>query len=122
MLKKYYYELNHENRILWINEKDLTENSNYIELENLDNIEVWYNGIINNQVVVIEELKYDTTSVEAPAQEMKSILKWLLDNDYKINKHTLGEYSDSDERWTTYLIERQLKLSRYNELENIINQ
>lgn len=53
--------------------------------------------------------------------ELENIRQWLLDNDYKINKHTLGEYSDNDERWTSYLAERQLKLSRYNELENLIN-
>jgi hypothetical protein len=122
MLKKYYYELNSENRILWIDQKELRENSFYIELESLDGIEVWYNGIVDSKIVVIEELKYDSIITETYAEEIKSILKWLSDNDYKINKHILGEYSDNDERWVNYLTERQVKLSRYNQLEVLMNQ
>jgi hypothetical protein len=52
--------------------------------------------------------------------EGKEIQQWLKDNDYKINKHLLGEYQDNDERWTTYLQERAEKLARYNELEHTI--
>ena len=50
-------------------------------------------------------------------RELKDIQQWLNANDYKVNKHLLGEYQDNDERWTSYLQARQDKLSRYNELE-----
>ena len=53
-------------------------------------------------------------------RELQDIQAWLNANDYKINKHLLGEYADDDERWTTYLQERQVKLARYNELELVI--
>jgi len=53
-------------------------------------------------------------------RELKDIQRWLNANDYKINKHLLGEYQDNDERWTSYLQARQDKLARYNELEVII--
>lgn len=53
-------------------------------------------------------------------KELQDIERWLNANDYKINKHTLGEYTDDDERWTSYLQDRQVKLARYNELELII--
>ena len=53
-------------------------------------------------------------------RELQDIQAWLNANDYKINKHLLGEYKDNDERWTTYLQERQEKLARYNELELVI--
>ena len=49
--------------------------------------------------------------------EMQSIREWLTAHDYIVNKHTLGEYADDDERWTTYLQQRAEKLARYNELE-----
>jgi len=49
--------------------------------------------------------------------QLNKITKWLTDNDYKINKHLLGEYADDDERWTTYLQERQDKLQAYNDIE-----
>lgn len=49
--------------------------------------------------------------------QLNKITKWLTDNDYKVNKHLLGEYADDDERWTTYLQERQDKLQAYNDIE-----
>jgi hypothetical protein len=64
---------------------------------------------------------YMTLNVEAEFTEIQEIKEWLLANDYKINKHTLGEYTNTDTRWTTYLEERKTKLARYNELEVIVN-
>lgn len=49
--------------------------------------------------------------------ELQAIREWLTAHDYIVNKHTLGEYANDDERWTTYLQERADKLARYNELE-----
>lgn len=54
-------------------------------------------------------------------QEMQSIKQWLSDNDYKVNKYLLGEYSDTDQRWLDYKAERTIKLARYNELEALQN-
>jgi hypothetical protein len=54
--------------------------------------------------------------------EMEQIKQWLIENDYKINKHTLGEYADDDLRWVEYLEQRQEKLLRYNELESLLEQ
>jgi len=64
---------------------------------------------------------YMYPQVQKEFVEMKEIKEWLEGNDYKINKHTLGEYTDTDTRWTTYLEERKTKLARYNELEVIVN-
>lgn len=54
--------------------------------------------------------------------EMGQIKEWLQKNDYKINKHALGEYSDTDTRWKTYLKERKEKLAIYNELELLLEK
>ena len=64
---------------------------------------------------------YMFPQVQKEYVEIQEIKEWLNANDYKINKHSLGEYKDTDERWTTYLEERQVKLARYNELEVILN-
>ena len=34
-------------------------------------------------------------------------LKWLADNDWKVNKRMLGEWSETDERWLAYLADRE---------------
>ena len=65
---------------------------------------------------------YMYPQVQKEFVEMQEIKEWLLANDYKINKHTLGEYTDTDTRWTTYLAERKTKLAKYNELEVIIQK
>jgi hypothetical protein len=54
--------------------------------------------------------------------ETQDIQTWLKENDYKINKHLLGEYAENDPRWTDYLQQRQVKLARYNDLEQVIAQ
>ena len=50
--------------------------------------------------------------------EKNTIKAWLQENDYKINKHLLGEYADDDVRWVEYLQERSVKLARYNDIEH----
>jgi hypothetical protein len=68
--------------------------------------------LIDNKIETFEV--FDKKPLEI---ELMQIFQWLADNDYKINKHALGEYTDNDPKWTTYLAERKAKLLRYNELE-----
>ena len=67
--------------------------------------------IINNN----DKLLANTDFIKK--QEMEEIKEWLSDNDYKINKHTLGELKDNDPEWTDYLVQRKVKIARYSELE-----
>ena len=109
------------------------KNYQEIEIDNVDRVHLGYSQIING--IFYENLdKYNAYLKEVKAkeeqeevinsykQEMASIKKWLNDNDYIINKHTLGEYTDDDYRWLNYLAERKVKLQRYNELEVILNE
>ena len=41
-------------------------------------------------------------------------LKWLADNDWKVNKRMLGEWSENDERWIQYLTDRRLIRAEYD--------
>lgn len=60
---------------------------------------------------------------ERRAAEAKksAALKWLSDNDWKVNKHTLGEWSDTDERWLAYLAGREQARKDYDEAEAVLH-
>lgn len=112
---------------------ELPSNPTYREMEvdNVEKVHLGFSQVINgmfyenewsynqhlNQVKQVEE---EQARVNAIKQEMASIKSWLNANDYIINKHTLGEYTDTDTKWTNYLAERKVKLARYNELEILV--
>lgn len=48
--------------------------------------------------------------------ELKEIDKWLGDNDWKINKIVVGEWTTEDSRWKAYVDERITKRSRRDEI------
>lgn len=47
--------------------------------------------------------------------------KWLADNDWKVNKHTLGEWAEDDERWLEYLAGRAKARADYDAAEKVLN-
>ncbi len=49
-------------------------------------------------------------------QELDGIRQWLADNDWKVNKVVIGEWSNTDERWQAYLTERTVKRARQDEI------
>ncbi len=57
----------------------------------------------------------------AAEHKKAAALKWLSDNDWKVNKHTLGEWSDTDERWLAYLAGRERARKDYDEAEAVLN-
>ena len=109
---------------------ELPSNPTYSEMEidNVDKIHLGYSQVINGMFFEndwsynkhLEEVKQaeqEQQRINTIKQEMAGIKAWLNSTDYIINKHTLGEYTDTDPRWTNYLAERKIKLARYNELE-----
>lgn len=99
-----------------------------MEIDDVEKVHLGYSQVINGMFYEnewtynehLEKVRQEETrneTINAYKQEMASIKSWLNANDYIINKHTLGEYSDTDYRWTNYLAERKIKLARYNELE-----
>lgn len=57
---------------------------------------------------------------EARANKAKA-LKWLADNDWKVNKRMLGEWAENDERWLAYLEDRAKVRAELDEAEAILN-
>ena len=102
-----------------------------IEIDNVEKVHLGYSQIINgifyenlatyNQhLEQIKQAEAQAQVINSYKQEMASIKGWLNSTDYIINKHILGEYTNTDTRWVNYLAERKLKLARYNELESFL--
>lgn len=109
---------------------ELPSNPTYreMEIDNVDRVHLGYSQVINgvfyenfanynDHLESVKRAEQEQQRINTIKQEMASIKAWLNANDYIINKHTLGEYTDTDTRWTNYLAERKIKLARYNELE-----
>ena len=63
-----------------------------------------------------EELKARREARQAKAQA----LQWLADNDWKVNKRMLGEWTEDDERWLAYLADRAAMRAKIDEAEAIL--
>lgn len=71
---------------------------------------------LNGKIVAQQqEFVFDTEKIKY-RQELNGIQKWLADNDWKINKIVIGEWTTEDHRWQSYLEERTIKRKRYDEL------
>ncbi len=71
-------------------------------------------------VVVTEEQKEKAEARRLAEQKKAAALQWLTDNDWKVNKHTLGEWVDDDPRWLEYLSERAKRRVEHEEAEQIL--
>ncbi len=59
---------------------------------------------------------------KAEAQQKKAAaMKWLADNDWKVNKRTLGEWAEDDPRWLDYLAGREQARADYDAAEAVLN-
>jgi hypothetical protein len=55
------------------------------------------------KVELTDEQRERIRARAAANRKRERALKWLSDNDWKVNKHTLGEWSGDDVRWIEYL-------------------
>lgn len=53
--------------------------------------------------------------------ERQQILNWFSEHDYYINKIVLGEWTNEDSRYISYIEQRALKRNRLDEIEIEIN-
>jgi len=71
----------------------------------------------NGKIFIVEE----QLTIKQIDSELQEILEWFKSKDYYINKVFLGEWLSTDERYVSYLSERQLKRERQDFLENSKN-
>lgn len=91
-------------------EVDLTETElNYLKANSLG---AYY---INGKIVYKD---LDKIAIRQNLErEQADILQWLADNDWKVNKVVVGEWTKEDPRWLEYLQERQIKRKRLEEIK-----
>lgn len=53
--------------------------------------------------------------------ELHEIKKWFKDNDWKVNKIIVKEWTEDDPRWLSYVKERKEKRERQDQLRKIID-
>ena len=62
-----------------------------------------------------QEVAVNRAALKRSAErQIEAILAWFRANDWRVNKHTLGEWSDTDPRWLAYLEERRSKRAEYD--------
>ena len=119
-MKTFYYELNEDNQIIWIDEVDRLNAidpdivSPTIKLETIEGIESNYDKIVKGKIV-----KHQFTNepvVLQPQEELLFIQQWFIENDWIPNKVITGEWEITDERWLNYLNERAEKRARQDKL------
>jgi hypothetical protein len=72
------------------------------------------------KIELTEEQRERIRARETASRKREAALKWLSDNDWKVNKHTLGEWSDDDERWLAYLADRAKVRAAIDDADAII--
>ena len=99
------------------------------ELEKLGKHELKWNYeeeiIDDKKIIHCSLIPNDNTQellVNNARQEKAEILKWLADNDWKVNKVFIGEWEKDDKRWIEYLENRNIKRERLDEIENILKE
>ncbi|HNZ77230.1 MAG TPA: hypothetical protein PLE59_01015 [Bacteroidales bacterium] len=53
-------------------------------------------------------------------KESYEIRQWFQDNDWKVNKRYLGEWTEDDPRWVQYLADREVKRARLDIINYIL--
>jgi hypothetical protein len=117
---KYTYELDRLGRLKSLKPAD-DKDTTVVEIEkpNFRSVILGFHGVKNGKIV---EIGYTDEEKQAKAKhdalhEKDEILKWLADNDWKVNKVVVGEWEKEDHRWVEYIAQRQAKRKRLEEIE-----
>jgi len=126
-MKTFYYEINEDNQIIWIDEVDRLNAidpdivSPTIELETIEHINIWWDKIIDGELVQGNFEEVDTTEEDLKA-ELIGIQQWFIDNDWIPNKVITREWEEDDERWITYLADRRIYRHRQDEINELLGE
>lgn len=74
-----------------------------------------YNISLNGKAATVGSLNHDGLQFTY-RRELDDIGFWFDDNDWKVNKVVIGEWAETDERWTSYIAERGVKRARQDTL------
>ena len=75
----------------------------------------FYTKEIDAEVIAARQAKAEAR------QKKTTALKWLADNDWKVNKRVLGEWTEDDPRWLLYLSGRESARADIDAADVILN-
>lgn len=81
-----------------------------------NNYSTYKNGVFTENEDVYREEKALRELKRTATRELNQIRQWLADNDWKVNKIVIGEWSIEDPRWLAYIEERAVKRARQDEI------
>lgn len=127
-------EIGYNNRVRCIyvpedKEKVRVDNVKTFEVDSKPNIEkntILYFNPQTREFYTEEKPKMpeipESVKARMEAQQKKAAaLKWLADNDWKINKRVLGEWTEDDPRWLLYLSGREAARADIDAADVILN-
>ena len=105
------------NRIIEIRPEQF-EGSIEIEVsEQLHDLDILANHIYNKGKLEKSQGLINKANLQ---EEYFEIAAWLRENDWKINKVFLGEWADTDSRWTEYKEQRAIKRARFDKIKEAL--
>lgn len=120
---KYTYELDSLKRFKYLKPAEDGDTPT-IEINKADfrNIICGFHGLVNGQIkeVGFTNEEKQTSLNHQLTHEKEEILKWLADNDWKVNKIIVGEWAKDDPRWIEYITQRQEKRTRLEQIESVL--
>lgn len=117
-MKKINYKLNEYNKIVSYSEIPFDERKPFVEVPDNQKIIIGFSSVANGKFYS-NEATYN--SFKKLKKELKEIQLWLKDNDWKVNKFTLGEWTEDDPRWIQYKYERKIKRERQDYIKGVLN-
>lgn len=124
----YIIKISSTQKVEWIKEKVIynPKSTHFFEVENYPDItenEVLY---FNPKTLTFYTKDKDTSlkeeSLYYAKKKKQEALVWLEQNDWKVNKHSLGEWTDEDSRWQFYLKGRKIMRDQIDEANKVIKQ
>lgn len=79
------------------------------------------NAFYTEKVEITEEQIAKAKAISEARAKKNAALKWLADNDWKVNKRVLGEWSEEDPRWQEYVEGRIKARADIDEADTVIN-
>lgn len=117
---KINYTIDDSNVIIGYIIKPFNETKPYIDINEteLKKIRLGITKLVNGKLVHNEDLFLKRTQYKL---ELRQIDDWFKENDWRVNKIVIGEWTTDDERWTTYLTARANKRARQDVLNALLN-
>jgi hypothetical protein len=105
ILSLYVFKITDEDVEIEISDEENEKLNSYLHLAYYENNNIIYKNFENS--ILKDNLE----------NEKSIILQWFLENDWKVNKLTVGEWEKEDSRWIEYMAQRQEKRARLDQIE-----